>query len=162
MIAALTKRADELRPIDLGELRGWPESENVEYKRELNQGEPWASRCELTEASKRKVFKELVAFANTSGGRLFLGISETTDKPPRAEAIQPIPRCGDLAERLEQALANNIDPPLTFCRVIGIPTHGDAGVVIVDVPASYNGPHRSPLLRSERDDLYTDGYARNP
>ena len=118
MIAALAKRLEEVVAEDLRELMGWPESENVEYKRELSQGEAWASRLELTDLSKRKLFKELVAFANTSGGRLFLGIGETPDKPPRAEEIYPVPRCGDLADRLEQALASNIrSSPHLFPRL---------------------------------------------
>ncbi len=147
MIAALTKRVEEVGPADLLELIGWPESENVEYKRELHQPQPWSARGELTDSSKKKIFKELVAFANTSGGRLFIGISETTGGgPPRASAIQPIPRCVDLATRLEQALIASIDPPFTFLRAIGVPTNGDGGVVIVDVPASYSGPHRSSDL----------------
>ena len=37
-------------------------------------------------------------------------------------------------------------PPLAFFRVVGVPTDGDGGVVVADVSASYNGPHRSPDL----------------
>lgn len=145
MIAALTKRIEEISPPDLQELIGWPETENVEYKRDLTEPEPWSARGDLTNPSKKKIFKELVAFANTSGGRLFLGIDETADKPPRAERIYPISRCGDLRDLLEQALASNIDPPLSFFRVWSIKTEGDAGVVVIEVPASHSGPHQSRL-----------------
>lgn len=154
MISAITKPIESIVVADLKELtdRKWPESENVEYKGELhreqgNRQDAWYAGGNLSEAAKRKLFKELVAFANTSGGRLFLGITETRDRPPCADAILPIPRCGELAERLEQSIISSIDPPLTFLRVIGVPTDGDSGVVIADVSASYNGPHRSPDLQ---------------
>ena len=154
MLAALTKPLEEITRTDLDELsaRGWPESENVEYKRELhregNQADPWYSGKDISDASKKKIFKELVAFANTSGGRLFVGVEETSDRPPRASAVHPVPRCCELAERLEQSIVNSIDPPLTFYRVVGIPTNGNGdGVLAAEVSASYNGPHRSSDLR---------------
>jgi hypothetical protein len=156
MLGALTKPLEEITAADLEELKqhGWPESENVEYKADLHREkadrpDPWYADGNISDGSKRKIFKELVAFANTSGGRLFLGIRETSKKPPRAESIQPIPRCAELAERLEQAIVSSIDPPLTFFRVIGRPTEpdGTSGVLIADVSASYSGPHRSSDLQ---------------
>jgi hypothetical protein len=153
VLPALTKPLESLTAADLQELteRQWSESENVEYKgdlhRENNRPDPWYTDGDISRPSKFKIFKELVAFANTSGGRLFLGVTETHDRPPRADTIHPIPRCCDLAERLEQSIINSIDPPLTFLRVVGVPTDGDSGVVVAEVPASYNGPHMSPDLR---------------
>src|SRR5260370_1463607 len=147
MLAALTKPLEEIAPTDLADLttRGWPESENVEYKRELhregNRADSWYSGKEISDASKKKIFKELVAFANTSGGRLFVGVEETSDRPPRASAVHPVPRCCELAERLEQSIVNSIDPPLTFYRAVGIPTNGKgAGVLAAEVSASYTVP----------------------
>lgn len=153
MIPALTKPIDQVVADDIAELiqRKWPESENVEYKGELprdrnNQPDAWYSGESLSDPSKKKIFKELVAFANRSGGRLFVGIAETVDRPPRAREIKPVPRCCELAERLEQAIINSIDPPLSFFRVFGVKTEADgSGVVVADVSASYNGPHRSLL-----------------
>jgi predicted HTH transcriptional regulator len=147
MIAALTKPLEQVVPDDLIELIGLPEIENGEFKRELNRPEPWSTRGDLTESPRRKIFKKLVAFANTSGERLFIGSSETSDGgPPRASAIQPIPRHVDLAKWIEQAVIASIDPPLTFFRVIGVPTEGNAGIVIADIPASYSGLHLSKDL----------------
>src|SRR5713101_3507281 len=101
MLAALTKPLEEITRTDLDELsaRGWPESENVEYKRELhregNQADPWYSGKDISDASKKKIFKELVAFANTSGGRLFVGVEETSESaasrirsPPRTKVLR--------------------------------------------------------------------------
>jgi hypothetical protein len=154
MLAALTKPVEALTKADLDELvqRQWPETENVEYKAELhrerpNQVDAWYAGGNVSTPAKHKIFKELVAFANTSGGRLFLGIAETTSRPPCAAGFQPVPRCSELAERLEQSIASSIDPPLTFFRAFGIPTEDDAGVVVIDVSRSYSGPHRSPDLQ---------------
>jgi hypothetical protein len=154
MLSALTKPLESLEPADLEELtnRRWPESENVEYKGELHrertsEPDPWYSGGNISAQAKNKIFKELVAFANTSGGRLFLGITETRARPPCADAIQPIPRCSELAERLEQSIISSIDPPLTFLRVFGVQTKGTEGVVVAEVSRSYNGPHRSPDLQ---------------
>lgn len=49
---------------------------------------------------------------------------------------------------LEQSAINSIDPPLTFFRVIGIPTESDgtSGVLVAEVSASYSGPHRAADL----------------
>jgi hypothetical protein len=154
VLPALTKPLESLTAADLQDLtsRQWPESENVEYKSGLsrgqnNQQDPWYNGGKLSSQSKEKIFKELVAFANTSGGRLFLGVTETSARPPCAEAIQPVPRCCELAERLEQSIVSSIDPPLNFFRLVGVPIEGDSGVVIAEVSASYNGPHRSPDLQ---------------
>jgi hypothetical protein len=154
MISALTKSVTEVNEQDIQELirAAWPETENVEYKAELSRKgdgpDPWYNGGNLSDQARNKLFKELVAFANTSGGRLFIGIGETRERPPRANTIQPVPRCHELAERLEQSLASSIDPPLTFFRVVGVGTHADgSGVVIADISASYNGPHRSPDLQ---------------
>jgi predicted HTH transcriptional regulator len=152
VIAAITKPIEALTADDLRELinRKWPESENVEYKGELsrdrnNRPDPWYSGGSISDASKKKIFKELVAFANTSGGRLFLGISESQDRPPRADAINPLPRSAKLAEQIEQSIISSIDPPLTFLRVYPVVTEadGESGAVVIDVSASYSGPHRS-------------------
>ena len=96
MLSAIVKPLEALTAADLGELveRQWPESENIEYKAELHReredrADPWYANGNISVPSKNKVFKELVAFANTSGGRLFLGVKETPDKPPRANSIQP-------------------------------------------------------------------------
>jgi NAD/NADP octopine/nopaline dehydrogenase, alpha-helical domain len=38
----------------------------------------------------------MVAFASSQGGSAFLGIAETSDNPPRADAVVPLPPVGDL------------------------------------------------------------------
>src|SRR6266851_7153866 len=108
MITAITKTLDELTREDLETLcaKKWPESQNVEFKRGLsaeNGLDPWYKDGKVGDYAKRKLFREIVALANSSGGRLFLGVDESTEKPPVAENLSPIPRCHDLAESLERS-----------------------------------------------------------
>lgn len=122
MLAAITKPLEAIVAADLRELaqKRWPESENIEYKGELHRGQDnkpdaWYSGGNLSRASQEKIFKELVAFANTSGGRLFLGIGETRERPPCADAILPIPRCADLAKGLSKQSSVALTPLLRLC-----------------------------------------------
>jgi hypothetical protein len=88
--------------------------------------------------------KELVAFANEQGGSLVLGLDETDDQPPRAGKITPVPRALELAERLKQTCRDNFDPPVFGLEAKGIVTNVDgAGLVVLRVPSSPYGPHRS-------------------
>jgi hypothetical protein len=154
MITALTKALDDLTQLDLETLcdKRWPESQNVEFKSGLSaeQGrqDPWYKDGKVGEYAKRKLFKEIVALANSSGGRLFLGVDESSEKPPVAEKVHPLPRCHDLAESLERSAYDWIEPPLTPMRVKGVPVGDDgSGVVVFDVPSSHNAPHRSKDLQ---------------
>lgn len=154
MISAITKALHELTRQDLETLRDkkWPESQNVEFKSGLSaeQGrqDPWYNDGKVGDYAKRKLFKEIVALANSSGGRLFLGIDESSEKPPVAANLLPLPRCHDLAESLERSAYSWIEPPLTPMRVRGVPVGNDgSGVVVFDIPSSHNAPHRSKDLQ---------------
>ncbi len=149
MLPALSKPADELTPHDIQELvsRDVQEGENVEFKRGLSSsgtsgGSPGSTK--ITDGDKKSLVKEIVAFANSYGGRLFLGIEESNDEPPTAQAIIPIPDCTDLAERLSRSCADSIDPPMLRLNVVGIPTQlNGSGVIVFDVPQSTQAPHMS-------------------
>ena len=148
MISAITKALGALTQQDLRTLceKRWPESQNVEFKSALSaeQGQdPWYKDGKVGEYAKRKLFKEIVALANSSGGRLFLGVDESSEKPPVAENLLPLPQCHDLAESLERSAYSWIEPPLTPMRVRGVPVGDDgSGVVVFDVQSSHNAPHR--------------------
>ncbi len=141
------KPIETLTDDDVRSVIGWPESLVVEYKADLpareGRSDAWLTGGNVEQYAKEKLFKEVVALANTSGGHVVVGISETKEKPPAATDIRPIPRCVELAERLERA-AQSIDPPIPLLLVRGIPTLDDgSGVVLFRVPPSRNAPHRS-------------------
>ncbi|HBK08135.1 MAG TPA: hypothetical protein DDZ81_20155 [Acetobacteraceae bacterium] len=141
------KSIESITLSDVQAVIGWPESLVVEYKEQLpgrdGRLDAWLTGGKIETYAKEKLFKEVVALANTSGGHVVLGVAETDDKPPCAARLAPIPRCVDLAERLEQA-AQSIDPPIPLLLVRGIPTSDDgSGIVLFRVPQSSRAPHRS-------------------
>ena len=147
MPTMFTAPLETLTTADVDALLGWPESLTAEFKRELpgRDGRPdgWTTGGKVEEYARTRLFKEIVALANTAGGHLLIGMDEDkTASPPTACGIIPVPRCAELAERLIQ-MAQSIDPPIPFLVAKGIPTEGEAGVVLVRVPASRSAPHRS-------------------
>jgi hypothetical protein len=144
-----TKPIEALTATDAVGVIGWPETLTVEFKQDLpgRDGRPdgWVAGRDVENYAKEKLFKEAVAFANTSGGHLLLGVAEEGAPLAHAAEILPVPRCIDLADRLARAAAQAIDPPIPLLLVRGIPTTADgAGIVVFRVPQSRLAPHRAP------------------
>ncbi len=125
------------------------EGGDIEFKRELpgrRDGTPdaWMTGGgEIGDRAKQEVVEEVIAFANTHGGTLLVGIEETRDRPPRASTIAPVPRCAEAAERFRMVCRDTIDPRLPTLEVVGVPTQDDgAGVIVFQVPQSRMAPHR--------------------
>lgn len=149
MISVFTKPLEALTAADVVELSvsGWPEGYEVEFKESLpdKKGKPssWLrSTPELGEYARDEILGEVIAFANSKGGSLILGISETQEKPPRASKITAIPNAGELARRFEDAARDCIDPPLSRLQIKAVETEPSMGVLIFRVPASRQAPHR--------------------
>jgi hypothetical protein len=149
------KRIGELTAGDIDRL--WqdvvPEGAEVELKETLptNKGrvDPWFNGGDsIGEKARNELLEEVIAFANAFGGSLVLGISETDDKPARAKAIVPLPRCAELADRLRLQCRDCIEPQIPLLEVAGVPTRPDgAGVVVFQVPRSRAGPHRHTVTK---------------
>jgi hypothetical protein len=147
---ALAKPLHELGPEDIEGLiaDAWPESETLELKEAIpsNKREPdrwYADQQGLGDRGRNELLAEVVAFANSQGGDLAIGIAETEDIPARADQLKPVPACHDLARRLEMMARDCIEPGIPLLAARGIPMTDDgAGVVIVRVPASRAAPHR--------------------
>lgn len=94
-----------------------------------------------------KVAREVVALTNHLGGHVLLGIGEKKiDGRKRAAEIHPIANCAAEALGRAQSLAEAIDPPIRGLVVKPIVTHPDgAGIIIIEVPQSLFGPHRSKI-----------------
>lgn len=101
-----------------------PEGKMLEYKRDLSSPAP--------------ALRTLVAFANTAGGRLVLGIEDGT------RAIVGVEKPLDLEERIANLVADSIEPRLL--PEIEIVPWRKSYVVIVTVHSSALRPHH---LRSE-------------
>lgn len=162
MSGFFSKLIDDLTAEDVAALKDQPEDQIFDIKRDLPspKGEapdPWhsdpqpgRSRKGPSDYAKEGLFTELVAFANSEGGWLVLGLKETEDKPPRVAGPKLLPDCHDLAERLERAAQEWIDPPAPSlrCRGIEIGDTAGKGVIVCRVPRSPLAPHR--LRKSRR------------
>jgi len=154
VLAVFTKPLNLVVAADIAELtaENWPEGYQVEFKEALSVKRggqhPWFTGGEVGDHARDDILAEVIAFANAHGGSVVLGIEETQDKPPRAHAIVPLPRVGELARRFEDQARSCIDPPLPRLQVRAIETDGQrAGVVIFRVSPSRAAPHRLTRTR---------------
>ena len=148
-LAALIKPVGELTADDIRELVSWrtPEGEGVEFKGWKSSNDVAINAQNLvvpTEGQKRSIVKEVVAFANGSGGRIFLGIGELDDESNSAGMLEPIVNCANVAENLRRSCDDAIDPPILQLEIREVETSGDgSGVVVFNVPESRRAPHMS-------------------
>lgn len=124
-----------------------PEGIEVEYKADLpgrdGRKDPWHTGGAFSDYARNQIAEEIVAFANTTGGVVCVGVAETADEPKRAKEVQKLPNVHDLARRLRQAIYAIIDPPLPVFESSGVVTdENGGGVVILRVSASRRRPHR--------------------
>lgn len=107
--------------------------------------EPWTSgENKIGRTAVASLVRELVSFTNSQGGTLVLGVAEGGERPARATAITPVRAAIQLAERLKRTCPDNFDPPVYGFEIAGIETEDDgSGVVVMRIPASPYGPHRS-------------------
>ena len=137
-----------------------PEGERLEFKRELSvrkgRKDSWATDKKLSDAAKKQILHEVVAFANAYGGTLLLGIAETESNPPMVDRVVPMPHCAELAERWRLVFRDSVEPPVPQLQIHAVPTNGDAGVVVFQVGRSPMAPHRvkptleCPIRRADR------------
>jgi hypothetical protein len=145
-----SKRPRDLTPEDIQRVLSEkvPEGSEVEFKGALSTKkgsvEPWAAgQDRIEDRARNKLLEEVVAFANTYGGWLLVGVDQTAEKPARADAVMPIRACAELAERLRIMCRDCIDPRLPVLDVEGVEMRDDgAGVVVFHVPRSRMAPHR--------------------
>ncbi|WP_336775318.1 AlbA family DNA-binding domain-containing protein [Paenibacillus sp. MMO-58] len=104
-----------------------PEGYRLEYKGEIS------NIISLVEG--------LVAFANTQGGDLFIGIPENAGVPLAINGLE-LDDPDALILRYSQALLNNTDPQIMQARFRAIQLANGRYVIAVRVPRSWNGPHR--------------------
>jgi hypothetical protein len=90
--------------------------------------------------------KQVSAFANGGGGRVFLGI----DDNGRIDGGIPVALKGGTRAWLEDLVPQSVDPPLRRCNVFevraegqGSEIRGGCGVYVVDIPPSDDAPHQS-------------------
>jgi len=109
-----------LREIDHSDLlllckKKWREDKQFELKQDLpskSGPDSWHTARTISAYAREKILAEVVAFANSYGGDVVIGIAETIDTPAAAERLSPIPNCAGLAERLDDQARSCIEPPI--------------------------------------------------
>ena len=109
-----------------------PESERLDFKRELPQG---------SDKSRADFLKDVCAFANANGGDLIFGVEE---KNAEASGLCPITsEDPDAAmRRLGQMMESGIEPRFIGHQFHRIPIASGGYVLLLRIPASYGGPYR--------------------
>lgn len=155
MIGVLEKPAGSISIHDIQQLIDTevPEGQEIEYKVTLPAEEgsidPWLrGKSGIGKVARNSILEEAVAFANSSGGAVLLGIEETGEEPPTASAIKPIQRCADLVSRLRMAFRDNVEPRIPRVEIVPISIEDGKGVVVISVGKSRLAPHRVWPTRS--------------
>ena len=110
-----------------------PEGHSIDYKTELS-GDNW-------EKQAREFLKDVTAFANASGGHLFIGVKEPTDDEKANDQITGIEAAEDTAHKLESVAAANVDPRIPGILIRSVALATGKNVIIVHVPPSLSRPH---------------------
>lgn len=155
MIEVLSKPREHIGIDDIRSLiqAGIPESEQIEFKRELSHKgddspDDWMmGGKKVGDKAKESLAKEVIAMANSQGGVIILGIDESEEKPPIASKVKYIPRCADLCEILFSTLLSRIEPSLALLEVIPVKADRENGLVVIRVGKSRQGPHRDVKSR---------------
>jgi hypothetical protein len=72
-----------------------PEGTELELKSDLPSkagrgADPWHAGGGIGDYARNEIAEEIVAFANTFGGIVCLGINESADHPKRAQSVNPL------------------------------------------------------------------------
>lgn len=149
------KSVHDITVTDLEEIIGeqTPENDRLEFKGGLSSDkrhpDEWTpGRYVVTDKAKEGIIKHLVAFANTNGGRLILGMSESDTQPRYAKAISPVENAQVLLERLLDCIQDSVEPKMINFESKCIQVNSDGqGVLVFSVPRSLFAPHRFTLTK---------------
>ena len=106
---------------------------HTELKRLAALGEGAHLEFKRRVPAPERISKEVVAFANTRGGKLLLGVDDDG-------TVRGLKDVGEELYVLESALQASCDPPVDV-RIRQVPISRRREVLIVDVPESRNKPH---------------------
>jgi len=144
-----TNRGEEVLTTDLDSVSAellnsvcgeqWPESATLEFKKEA----PGQS-----DRDKHELLKDVAALANTDGGDLIYGVEEADGL---AQALAPITSeaADSLERRIGQVLEAGLEPRILGIRMRRVDV-GGGYVLVLRVPASFQGPHCIKVNTSRR------------
>src|ERR1700680_2161128 len=104
------------------------EGSDIEFKRELpakNPPDAWMNGGRIGDEAKDQLAAEIIAFANTDGGTLVLGLGEDSATKKAVAPIHPLPMCKDAANNLFQSIGSRVEPRLPVFECVGVVTEQD-------------------------------------
>lgn len=138
----LTKPFDEIEAADIETLirNQVRESRAIDYKEALPGN---------ADDEKKEFLRDVISFANTSGGDLLFGIREARDSagkttglpdPAAPVGLQGIGNVDQEIRRLDDMITNGVAPRITGVRIKALDfSHGP--VLVARIPRSWVGPH---------------------
>lgn len=124
------------------------ESSTIDFKEELTKN---------TDQGKNELAKDVCAFANADGGDLVFGIKEEKDSGT-AHCVVPLDgeSFDEALRRLLQTLEAWVEPRIQGIQFQNVPIDGGF-VLVLRVPASFDGPHCTRNNNSQRRFVIRNG-----
>lgn len=149
----LTKPLEEITYSDLQSVVNdrIAEGDQVEFKSDLptkSGKDKWMDgQKDIGTHAKNAILEEVVAFANAHGGVLLVGIEESPNNTGIANAINPVPKCSELASRFKLVFRDGVEPALPLLEIRSIEDSSGNGVLLIRVGKSREAPHRVKSTR---------------
>jgi hypothetical protein len=121
------------------------ETRDIEFKRDA---------IGTDDRAKKEFLKDVTSFANTAGGHLVVGIEESDGVASALHGITVRPADQEI-RRLDSILESGIEPRLVGVRIHSVSINTGGYALVLQIPASWNPPHRVAFDRTNRF------YARN-
>jgi hypothetical protein len=118
---------------------GVNESPYLDYKQE-SYGDAGSDRSEF--------LADISSFANTLGGDLVIGVTETNGLPTGLTPFQG--DCDAEKRRLEQIALSGLEPRISNLRIHSVQIAAGGNIIVVRVPRSFIPPHRVIARDSNR------------
>jgi hypothetical protein len=139
----ITKTFDDVMQSDIdGLIRNQvPESRWIDYKEALPGN---------TDDEKKEFLRDVISFANASGGDLLFGVREARDAtgkttgipdPAAAVGLSALSNVDAEIRRLEDIITNGVAPRITGVRIKTISGFSDGPVILIRIPRSWTAPH---------------------
>lgn len=141
----------QARDINEGRLRSLidgqtPEGKTIDYKLEFPAPQ---------DKSRKDFLADLCSFANTAGGHIIYGMSESNASPLDLVGI-----AGDIdtaVQRMENMARDGIRPPIPGLLFVRVTLSNGKEAVVASIPKSWNAPHQVVFQKDCR--FYTRGSA---